>query len=542
MALLESRGMMPNPRADRRLLIGLAFLAGYIALDFLSFIESYRGYGITPWNPPPGLTLALIALGGRYYAAFALLAPLLAELLIRPGQLPLWLAALGTLAVGGVYLATGLQLRRLKSFDARLLSVRDIVMLGGAAVVAAACAALLYVGLIAAIGGVPAGAFARVAWRYFVGDLIGILMLTPLILLASRWRGVPRPRAEFAAQLAAIIAGLLVVFGLPDEPTYQLFYVLFLPMLWIALRHGIVGAALAILATQIGLLVGVMFRFGSFAELTALQALMITLAITGLLVGSAVTERQIAALRLREQRLALQRALQLNASGEAAAAIAHELSQPLTAVSAYASTAEAAIEAGNAPLARESIDKLRTQAERAGSALSSIRRLFQPATQRSEPLDIRALLDDVHRLLGDELAAGNIRLSSTAPDQLPVIFGDQMQIRQALQNLVTNSIEAMKAYSSCGTIDICVNKLDESNIIMEIRDTGPGFPPGLDLQSLAPFITTRPDGSGLGLVIARHVAEAHGGRLVLLTSRNGAVAQLILPALGETDAGNCIDH
>ena len=159
--------------SDRRILIGLGFLVAYVALDYVSYVKPYRGLGITPWNPPPGLSIAIIFLGGVFYAPFVLVAPALADTIIRGAALGLKLELILSLAVGGTYLAGGLALKRIDTFDPRFRYVRDALTLIGVSVSAALVAAALYVFILRHSGTIFQNEVVAVAWRAAVGDVIG---------------------------------------------------------------------------------------------------------------------------------------------------------------------------------------------------------------------------------------------------------------------------------------------------------------------------------------------------------------------------------
>ena len=507
-----------------------------------AFRKLPRDFGITPWNPSPGLTVALAYLGGILYAPYALAATFTANLLMRPLRLPIALDLVGAALTGGVYMATGLVLRTANTFDPRLNSVHDVVCLIGMAISAAAVATMTFIPLLWGAELLSSDAILPTAWRSFVGDLIGILLIAPLAMIITARRPWPMPSVENMAQAIVLASSIIVVFGYRQATTIQLFYILFLPLLWISLRCGIVGSIVAINLVQIGLIVGWQLRFGSNAGLAGLQALMITLAITGLILGAVVTERQLAALRLRDQQDAMQRALRLRSSGEAAAAIAHEVSQPLTALATYAAVIEEALARNDLQLVKEAATKLREQSERAGAVVATVRNLLRNEQTEREPVDLGDIARATKRLLSDELAAKAISVTVDIPAARPLVFGHRMQLQQALHNLVSNSIDAIHAHAQSGEIRVSVAHADGDNVTIEVADSGPGFQPGPGSENATPFVSTKPDGSGLGLTIVRSIAEAHGGSLGIHSSSNGAVVKLRLPAFGDGNDRNHHHH
>lgn len=512
---------------------GIVYLVGYVLLDYVSFVQAYRGFGITPWNPGAGLTVALAYLRGGSLAPFALLAPMAADFAVRSWRLPLMFEIAGSFLIGGVYLLAGIGLGRLPHFDPRFGSVRDVLRLAAVALVSAASVAAGYVVVLWAAGFLTSDELLPAAWRSLVGDLIGVLVVAPLLLVGATQRPAPRLRAEHALQLAAIVFGLTIIFGYRNATTFQLFYLLFLPVLWIALRHSVPGVVVAIAIVQIGLLIGSYVRFGSNPGLTALQALMVALALTGLVVGAMVSEQRIAARRLREQQDAIQRALRLRSSGEIAAAIAHEVNQPITALGAYSSVIEAACGKGDLDLAREAAGKLKAQAERAAAIIAAIRDLSKDRAAVREPVDVAELLRGAVRINEDDAAGKAISLTVVTAPGLPLLDADPVQLTQAVHNLIVNGIAAINDHAEQGRIEVSAHRAETDEVVIAVADTGPGFPPGSDLASDAPLMSTRPGGTGLGLAIVRSIAEAHGGALELRSTPRGAVVELRLPVTGE---------
>jgi signal transduction histidine kinase len=532
---------MTDARQYRRLLIGCAFLLAYVALDYVSYVKPYRGLGITPWNPPPGLSIAVIFLGGWFYAPFVLLAPALADLVVRGAGLGLWLELLLSFGVGSTYLAGGLALQRIMSFDPRFRFVRDALTLIAVAASSALAAAAVYVVILRGSGTIFQNEVVAVAWRAAVGDVIGILVIAPLVFLAATYRPWPVVGPLALVQLFALMAAIAIVFGYQEATAFQLFYLLFLPLLWIALSYGPPGSAVALLLIQIGLIIGAEIRFGPDPGLGALQVLMIALAITGLIVGTIVAEREDSAARLRDQQAAISRALRIRSAGEVAATIAHEINQPLTALNTYAGIASKAMEEGNIDLASRAIEKVKSETERANEVLKGIRELLRQGTITKRSVDLRAKLEELQQLLGEDFAKKGIRFAIYVEPDFPIIKADGVQLQQAIHNLIVNGAEAILGLERGGVILTAVT-LSDHDVLIEVRDNGPGFPTGFDVNEPAPFTTTKPEGSGLGLAVARSIAEAHGGSLAISSSSRGARVVMRLPIEREADEQNRNHH
>jgi signal transduction histidine kinase len=523
-----------SDRLSRRILLGCMFLAAYVALDYVSYVKPYRGLGITPWNPPPGLSIAVVFLGGIFYAPFVLIAPALADAAVRGAALGPTLEIVLSLAVGSTYLAGGLALRRVAAFDPRFRFVRDALTLVCVAVATALVAAALYVVILLHSGTIFQNEVVAVAWRAAVGDIIGILVLAPLVLLASTYRPWPTFGPLAVVQLVALFGALAIVFGYQEATAFQLFYLLFLPLLWIALSYGPPGSAVALLFIQLGLIIGAEIRFGPDPGLGALQVLMIALAITGLIVSTIVAEREDGAARLRDQQASINRALRMRSAGEVAATIAHEINQPLTALNTYAGIAATAMAEGRLDLVSRAVEKIRNESIRANDVLQGIRELLRQGTLTKRDVDLKTKLDELEELLGEDLQKKGIRLKLDVAADFPIIRADGVQLQQAVHNLILNGAEAIMGVRRTGMIETTA-AWSEENVVIEVSDDGPGFPPGFDVNEPTPFTTTKPEGSGLGLAVARSIAEAHGGSLSIFTSPRGARVTLKLPNEREAD-------
>jgi two-component system sensor kinase FixL len=291
-----NQGMRRVPFAEivpaNRAAVGLAYVAGYVALDRISFIEPYAYFGITPWNPNTGLSFVLVLIFGLRTIPFLFVAPFMADLINRQINLP-WAVEFISVALiaGGYSTALAFLKSSLARVDPGLSSMRDLVLLMLVAAASTAFVASTYVGVVIAAGLLSVKDFAPATLRYWIGDVVGILALTPFALFVLTRRRILPLSIETALQCAAIACALLMVFGFSKEREFQLFYVLFLPIVWMAVRNGIEGVSAGILITQCGLIVGVGFLPKASKELDAFQALMLVLAVTGLVAGTLVTER-----------------------------------------------------------------------------------------------------------------------------------------------------------------------------------------------------------------------------------------------------------
>lgn len=513
-------------------IVALGFVAGYVALDWISFLHPFGPFGITPWNPPTGLSFVLILLFGQRYLPVLFVAPLLADVLVRSQAAP-WMVSLTTSAIIGTgYSAAVLALLRPEvRLDVSLSSMRDLTLLMLAAVTGAAVVAIGCIAIYAAAGLVHWSDFSVAMLRFWVGDLIGIAVTTPfLLILLTRGRPL-QINGETWLQIAAIAGCLLLVFTLGQNRQLQIFYLLFLPIVWIAVRSGLEGVTAGLVLTQLGLIIAMQVSAPSSADVTAFQALMLVLALTGLAAGVLVTERRRAELQLRLQQDAQARLTRLGSMGELASALAHEINQPLMAAGTYTRLAADAIAAGGSPeRAGDAAAKAVAQVERASEVVRRLRDLIRLGRSELAPVGITRIIDETLELLRPELELGRIAIERQVPADLPLVMADILQVEQVLLNLVRNAIEAIRdAGMDRGTIIISAVKVTPSSIELRVADTGPGFPLQASDAVSQPFATTKPDGLGVGLSLSRSIIEAHGGRLTLGKSDRGALVRFTLP-------------
>src|SRR5512146_129307 len=287
-AAAAGRVTTPSPA-----LVG-GYVLAYVALDWISFIDPIGAFAITPWNPPPGLSLAFLLRYGLRQGAWLFVAALAAEFLVRgaPAPLPLLVAASLLLALS--YTAVAAILTRVLRMSPDLATLRDAAIFVVTAAIACGVIALAFVALFAGSGLLPPGEFWRGVAQFWIGDLIGIVVTAPALLVLTRTRNRPslRPGPEALVELAVITVALWIVFGtgLGDAP--KLFYVLFLPVIWIAMRHGLEGAVLGTVAIQVGLIAAIVASRQNPGTVFEFQFVMLALAATALLLGAAVSERK----------------------------------------------------------------------------------------------------------------------------------------------------------------------------------------------------------------------------------------------------------
>jgi signal transduction histidine kinase/ABC-type uncharacterized transport system substrate-binding protein len=227
--------------------------------------------------------------------------------------------------------------------------------------------------------------------------------------------------------------------------------------------------------------------------------------------------------------------------GQLSGSIAHELNQPLTAI---LSNAQAALRFMNAKTVDmealgETLRDIVADDQRAAQIIWRLRALFQRGESKSEALPINALVNDVVALLRSDLVSRNVAITIELGPNLSPIEGDRVQLQQVLFNLMFNACEAMADMPAVGrTLLLRTAQSDERTVLVSVADTGPGVPLDQMQKIFEPFVSTKPQGIGLGLVISSSIVSAHGGRLWCTNHEGGgATFNFTLPCASIASIG-----
>jgi len=508
------------------------FAPCYVALDWASYIDPVGPFNITPWNPQPALAIAWMLLAGMHYAPAVFATIVVADVLVRETPGGYLITAFTGLALAGGYAWIAWTLRALMP-DTGLRSTRQLtifaaVILAGTAIVGAA-----FIGVLRGAD-LLAQMQAPSAWlRFWIGDAVGVLVTAPLLLAAADTQrrvallGLAR-KPETWAQVAVLAATIWLIFeGLGGDPS-RYFYLLFVPLIWIAARSGLNGAVVATAIVQLGVVAGIHRDGGIAPPIIELQALVAALTLTGLYLGVMVDERRQAAESLRQS-------LRLAAAGEMAGAITHELNQPLTALANYAQSAQTLL-ARKADAARlqEVVGRILAEAQRAAEVVRRLRDFFRDGTTRLELVEYRDLLAAARRIGEQIIGPRAISLELRADAQIPRLYVDRLQVELVLRNLISNAVDSLATRGEPGArIEISAEQHDSGHVRIVVADNGPGVRPATRERLFEPFVSGRPSGMGLGLAVSRAIAEAHGGSLQAASAGRGEF-HLILPCARES--------
>ncbi|MFH1604172.1 MAG: ATP-binding protein [Pseudomonadota bacterium] len=511
----------------------LMFAACYIALDWASYLYPLGPFNITPWNPPPALSVVWMMLGGLGYAPVIFGTIFIADVVIRHAPGGLLFSALTSLILAGGYTAIAGALRYFLESDSRFSDTRHLWIFVAVTTIGTEIVGGLYVGALWANDFLVGELFSDAVLRFWLGDTVGVLVTAPLLLLAAD--GVARERLinswrrpETALQFALMVATMVFVFKGNSDDLPKNFYLLFLPLIWIALRGGYVGAALASAVVQVGVVLGAPGEPIYPQALMELQARVAALTLTGLFLGVMGDERERAAEGLKAS-------LRLAAAGEMAGAIAHEINQPLAALSNYGRVCQLLLERGEGRVPYSelhvTIEKMLGESKRAADVVRRLRDFFRSGTTRLEHVTVGRLLETAQRIGARLDPSGEVTFRVESDASGSVLLADRLQIELVLRNLIANAFEAIgNLPAGEKSVTVSARELDGGRILFRITDTGPGLSPSVRKLLFAPFASTKRMGMGLGLVISQAIAEAHGGSLDAAPTERGEF-HLLLPGL-----------
>lgn len=237
-----------------------------------------------------------------------------------------------------------------------------------------------------------------------------------------------------------------------------------------------------------------------------------------------ITEQKRSEARQRHYDEQLQHTQRLASLGEMASTLAHELNQPLMALSNFASAAKAFAAQGEQGLLVDSLDEISAQAQRAGEIVHRIRSFVRQHTPGSESCSLNDCIHSVLTLLRAEIRHHRASVSLQLAPGLAEVTGDRVLLEQVLLNLVLNSLQAMSGLPAARRrVEIETANVPDA-VRVTVRDHGPGIDASAAAQVFAPFFTTKSEGLGLGLNICRTIIESHGGRLSFDDVSGGGVA------------------
>jgi PAS domain S-box-containing protein len=302
--------------ALRRYFIGFSFILIFVLLDrttvYLQILP-----GISAWYPPVGIALALLIGMGPKYAPLYWLAGLIAAKVNYHQPYFSYVYLPGNSLDFGTYTILAIVLRRVFKLDWRLTSIRDVMVLSFLALPLRGIAAFLATLTLVFDHVIPWSAYVKASLDWWIGDAVAIACLTPFCLVLvmpvmRRFAGLPQTAADIESAstdrnvheaqgyrraiesvcfVGALVGSLWLALGPRSASNQNMFYVFFLPIVWIAVRRGLRGAATGILMLNIGIVLSLQFSGGDPSRFAVLQLLMLVLSLTGLILGTLISER-----------------------------------------------------------------------------------------------------------------------------------------------------------------------------------------------------------------------------------------------------------
>jgi two-component system, LuxR family, sensor kinase FixL len=513
-------------------------LAAYVLLAWISFIHVHKGLPVTPWDPGLGVVFALMAFSGPQAGVVLFGGVVIAEVLVLHNEVE-WPIIFGVGAITSLsYAAVTMLARHKLRIDIGLFCLRDVLMLLAVGLAGAVIDTVLLTLFLVAVGQLDFHDVVQVFSPLLIGDTIGIAVMTPLLL-----RFVFRPRSislrrllstapEGVLYLVLIGAALWAINGAESLSGFRLLYPLFVPVVIAAVRHGLDGACFSLAIAQFGLIGLLQLSGYDAAEFTEFQAQMLVLTVTGLIVGVVVSERENsdrlareAQARLMEKQAGAAHAARLNLVSGMASALAHEITQPMTAARALARSAQHIVRTPGGDLTRveSNLAALLAHIDHAGAIVRRMRDFMRRGRPHVSTINTRKMLEEALMLAFAEASAKHVRLELDAPDSLPAIHGDHVQLEQVVLNLVHNAVEAIAAAGqSEGQVRVIARQQTAPpRLEIGVSDNGPGVEEDLATRLFDPLATSKQDGLGLGLSISASIVEAHGGRVWLHSGKAG---------------------
>jgi signal transduction histidine kinase len=533
-------------RWEHALAVGALAIVYLVAARAGLMMDAVAGFATLVW-PPSGLALAALLVFGAGLWPGVLIGAFVANLLAgAPVPVALGIGVGNTLeAVLAVY-----ALRRIPDFQVSLERLGDVIAL---IVLAAGFSTMVSatIGVTSLyLGEIISSAQLAETWRaWWLGDLIGDLLVAPVLLVwASRPRMQrdPKRRLEALALGIAVIAASLLVFGGPAGPAsatgkFAQAYMFFPLLIWAALRFGQRGAVSAAFIVSVIAIWGTAMGHGPFVRpalyqsLIALQTFMGIAAATFLVLGATISERHRAE---EEMRLAHARAAEANmAKAEFLAVMSHELRTPLNAISGYVDLMSLGVDGTLSEKQRTSLTRIQLNQQHLLSLIDDVLSFAKIEAGRLR-IDVQTVLvhdviETLEATIQPELQKKALTYSCDPCDNAVSVRADPEKLRQILLNFLANAI---KFTAQGGRIRIGGEQQGES-VRIWVTDTGIGIPGDQIVRVFEPFFqveqgpTRRYSGIGLGLAIARDLARAMDGEVLLeSTLGEGSTISLRLPA------------
>jgi signal transduction histidine kinase len=388
-----------------------------------------------------------------------------------------------------------------------------------------------------------------ISWQHwFASDAIGIVIVAPLVIGVATAIRRPPPQQELIEGAAALImlaitTGIAIFLPLQVWGTVLPITVLFLILLWISARCSPVYAAAAVFLVSITFVATAVFNIGHFGDtriqfndrILQAQSAILFVAIGTFVLAALFAERKESEARLSHLNMMLERERdnKLMNLEAVTAAIAHEVNQPLAAIVTNGSVALHFLERAPPDLDEVStvLNEIISDGHRTSEVFDSIRALFRKGDSGKQSLNVNDIIVGVLNSLREELRNRGVEARTELASTLPRVAGHRGQLQEVISNLIGNALDAMNTTTNRSRLLLVRTEARGSDaIVVSVQDSGPGIAPKHLDSIFTAFVTTKPQGIGMGLAICRMIIERHGGRLTASSDgTNGALFQFELP-------------
>ena len=248
-----------------------------------------------------------------------------------------------------------------------------------------------------------------------------------------------------------------------------------------------------------------------------------------------ITDQRRTQEQLEELRRNLAHATRVNALGQLASPLAHELRQPLSAISINVEVAQLLLQHPESELQelRDLLDDIQRDNRRAGDVIDRLHAMLRRQPMKPQPVSLQSVLADVMLLVHGDAMRRGVTLEMKVADGALIVQGDRVQLSQVLINLIMNAMDAVAELPEARRrVFVQARRAEEDAVEIVVADTGTGIARDVMKNIFAPFFTTKPRGMGMGLCVSRTIIEAHGGQLSVENSTDGgAIFRLAIPAV-----------
>ena len=513
----------------KKLAQALLFSLVFIAVDKLSYIHPIGHLNITPWNPPAALEVLFFYWAGNAWMAWVYITLGLSDLLVRGTPFFNPAVVVGNAVLVVCYASIAFFLRHVIQRPSVTQQRHELTQLGMVLVAGAALTAVAYVIAQTWVGALPQQSMWEAVHRFFIGDLLGFFVVLPLVFVATDVRRRHQYQAMLASRMFWLLVALLglclwLVFSLPMEKQMQYFFSLFFILGLIAASYALPGATFAAALIQLPLVFSSSQVGVAPSVLMDMQIVMLTLSLTGLIIGMVVDERMRAEQKLRDS-------LQLIAAGELAGALAHELHQPMSALSAYSESAMMLLKAVDRDptqleRVKEVLTKVVAETLRASDIVRGLRSYFIGGASHLQRVSAQKIVDDCVARLQNNANKSGVVIEKNLTHHNDVLLVDVVQINTAIGNLLKNAIDASPAGMS---VLISTADTSDAQLCIRVADQGARLIDEVAEQVFRPFYTRKKDGLGLGLSVSKSLVENNGGVLRYVDQPTKCF-EIVLPA------------